>query len=69
MIAGTLSIVHFGYVICIAHNSLYAFSALKIHCSETITSLLLKLGGYHLVERGYITAKVKYRPFPTDVNR
>ncbi|XP_052766040.1 guanylate cyclase 32E-like [Mya arenaria] len=32
---------------------------LKIHCSETITALLQKLGGYHLIERGVITAKGK----------
>ncbi|KAL4216835.1 hypothetical protein ACF0H5_024556 [Mactra antiquata] len=32
---------------------------LKIHCSSKVTTLLQKLGGYTLVERGYVTAKGK----------
>lgn len=32
---------------------------LKIHCSETITTILKELGGYNLVERGFVTAKGK----------
>ncbi|XP_052269891.1 guanylate cyclase 32E-like [Dreissena polymorpha] len=32
---------------------------LKIHCSETITCLLRKLGGYQLTERGLVNAKGK----------
>lgn len=33
--------------------------ALKIHCSQTCRDLLLKLGGYHFIERGLVSLKGK----------
>lgn len=36
-----------------------SISALKIHCSGECKSLLDKLGGYELVERGLVPMKVR----------